>query len=144
MENGFANHEAQAPQSQAPPTYEEAFPPLGSPTLPGSDPMFPPANASYGGGASGGRGTQSAWPVKSIPSSSVTQVRPVLCPWFVLCDFMLCATVTWEWNACASMQSALYCMFYVMLHVSWHVACHAALQICSLNCLPQPSFFLQP
>lgn len=71
MENGFSNHESQPSQ---PPTYEEAFPPLGSPTLPGPDPMFPSGTASaYGGG--GGGGTQSAWPVKSIPSSSVTQVR---------------------------------------------------------------------
>lgn len=70
MENGFSNHEnlAQVVQetAQEPPTYEEAFPPLGSPTLPGPDPMFPTPTA-YGR-------TQSAWPVKSIPSSSVTQV----------------------------------------------------------------------
>lgn len=80
MENGFNSHEGQSPQSKAaPPTYEEAFPPLGSPTLPGPDPMFPPSNASYGGtGGGGGRGSQSAWPVKSIPSSSVTQVRWIL------------------------------------------------------------------
>lgn len=71
MENGFSNPESQQQEvatSSEPPTYEEAFPPLGSPTLPGPDPMFP-AGASYG------RGAQSAWPVKSIPSSSVTQVR---------------------------------------------------------------------
>lgn len=69
MENGFSNSESQeVTTSNQPPTYEEAFPPLGSPTLPGPDPMFPAAGASYG------RGTQSAWPVKSIPSSSVTQV----------------------------------------------------------------------
>ncbi len=70
MENGLSNHESPTPQQEnQPPTYEEAFPPLGSPTLPGPDPMIPAAGASYG------RGTQSAWPVKSIPSSSVTQVR---------------------------------------------------------------------
>ena len=47
------------------PTYEEAFPPLASPTS-----LNPPAAAS----AMFQGGTQSAWPVKSIPSSSVTQV----------------------------------------------------------------------
>ena len=64
MENGFTEVEENV---KTPPTYEEAFPPLGSPTLPGPDPTFPVP-------ASCGR-TQSAWPVKSIPSSTVTQVR---------------------------------------------------------------------
>ena len=48
------------------PTYEEAFPPLASPTS-----LTAPASAS----AMFQGGNQSAWPVKSIPSSSVTQVR---------------------------------------------------------------------
>lgn len=81
MENGFSTHEGQAGDVTAaePPTYEEAFPPLGSPTLPtGPAPSFP-ASASYG------RGTQSAWPVKSIPSSSVTQVRCNACGLHPMC-----------------------------------------------------------
>lgn len=66
-QNGFSDIE-----NRAPPTYEEAFPPLGSPTAQsGPDSAFPltsaVTNASYGR-------SQSSWPVKSIPSSSVTQV----------------------------------------------------------------------
>ena len=76
MENGLAaaiegaSIEGAAVDGQ-PPTYEEAFPPLGSPTLFGTDPVFPPSAASYGK-------SQSAWPVKSIPSSTITQVRKIV------------------------------------------------------------------
>ncbi len=65
MDNGVgvADYDAE------PPTYEEAFPPLGSPTMTAAEVMFPPT-----GGTTYGK-SQSAWPVKSIPSSTVTQVR---------------------------------------------------------------------
>jgi len=64
MENGLNNLEGGDP-----PTYEEAFPPLGSPTLSAAEVLFTPT-----GGNSYGK-SQSAWPVKSIPSSTITQVR---------------------------------------------------------------------
>lgn len=68
MENGIAAVVEGTAIDGQPPTYEEAFPPLGSPTLPGTDPMFPPNTVPYGK-------SRSAWPVKSIPSSTITQVR---------------------------------------------------------------------
>lgn len=76
MENGFSNHASLGGEnsSDQPPTYEEAFPPLGSPTLPGPEPTLPAGTSSSNSSSSYGRGSQSAWPVKSIPSSSVTQV----------------------------------------------------------------------
>lgn len=51
------------------PTYEEAFPPLSSPTA-----ISAPVSAS----AMFQGGNQSAWPVKSIPSSSITQVNTLM------------------------------------------------------------------
>lgn len=54
---------------EAPPTYEEAFPPLASPTLPSTTtPMFTAATGSVS------NGMQSAWSIKSIRSSNITQV----------------------------------------------------------------------
>ena len=50
------------------PTYEEAFPPLASPT---STTAPSSANVMFQAAS----GNQSAWPVRSIPSSSITQVK---------------------------------------------------------------------
>ena len=54
MENGVFN------STEPQPTYAEAFPPLTPTSTTVSPPVF--------------QSSQSAWPVKSIPSSSVTQV----------------------------------------------------------------------
>jgi hypothetical protein len=107
MENGFPNHHdshvQEAVGNAEPPTYEEAFPPLGSPTLPGADPTFP----SGTGAASYGRGTQSAWPVKSIPSSSVTQVKLL----WNLTDFTSCC-----WLSACSRGLVLWCVLVKVLY----------------------------
>ena len=71
MENGIAVYETEAP------TYEEAFPPLGSPTHTATEVLFGQSGGGGGGGGGGGSYSKShsAWPVKSIPSSTITQVR---------------------------------------------------------------------
>ncbi len=78
MENGDLG----SPQSQAPltggdhPTYAEAFPPLSSMGL---GPVGGAVNAPVV------QPSRSAWPVRSIPQSTVTQVRVCVCACVCVC-----------------------------------------------------------